>query len=301
MLNIYGCAIDTYKIIMNTNEYRDSIIESLIDTKKVSFIGSHMVFDPQNEDKLEEYYCIDGKSTTEGKRSKEIINTLANSIKKCRKKYICFTLGSIMKMNNVCHHVSFVLMKEGETLIIKMINSGLYYLSRSYEDVLIDIMKKIAKVLKMKPEFHHPYISHMWMGFSFNQKCNPQDYCRGGLIGEINTMIDKRAGIHRESYCQTWCILMLLFELKKMKRVKYNIRNNFLITWDTNKKILEIKLREFIIALVTKFEKKFDFLYEFDIQLKNNELKYNTSKFSNILLESFQNLHPEIKRKKIVI
>jgi hypothetical protein len=292
---IWRIAIDSYKSVMNTNEYREFIIKDIIkDNKKINFIGSFMVFDKPNEDMLEEYY----RGTTEGETHESLKNKVVQKINKSRKKYIAFTLGSIMYTNNVCHHVSIILKKNNDDLIIKVINSGLYYLSRSYGDVIDNFMIDISRTLGKTPVFHYPYIGKMWMGLSFNQPCNPQDYCRGGLIGELSTYIFSLKGIHRESYCQTWCIMMLKFESDIMNSSStYKIEDNYFSSWSSDKKELEIKLRNFILYLVVKYESNINFMREFKHQLFNSIYCRNYSpstKFSTILLECFKTLYEDI-------
>ena len=296
LFEFYGCAIDTFKIMMNTNIYRNQILKSKID-KSVGFLGSYMVFDPSTEKSLQEFYHDDkGEPTTEGCLVDEIVTGLSKKISSSRKKYMCLTLGSILKTDYVCHHVSLVLKKEKKKLVIKMINSGLYYLSKNYGSVIENVMIKISSVLHLEPVFLYPYIGISWVGLSLWQPCNPQDYCRGGLYGEILAYLDTKAGIHRESYCQTWSMMMLIYETGKMSEKNYSIENNYFNTWPTDKKTLEIMVRQFALEIVRNFEKEIDFDTQFKVEINNAGLKKRTKRlFSSILLESFQNLHPEIE------
>jgi hypothetical protein len=277
---------------MNTNEHRNAVIESLIKRKDISFIGSYMVFDPANEEALEAHYVDEnGENTTEGQRSSVIKRILKTKIRKARTKYICLTLGAIMYKNNVSHHVGFFLRKSGNTIYVKVLNSGIYYLSRSYGDLTESVLSRAITEAGMSLIVSHSYIGTKWMGMSFQQKCNPQDYCRGGLFGELNTFIDYRANIHRESYCQTWCIMMLVHEAEQDN---YDFENNYMSSWPIDKKTLEIGLRRFILKIVKQFEGSIDFLYEFRNTLDAEGLKYRNVKFSTVLRRCFQNLHSDV-------
>lgn len=287
-LDEYGAAIDTYKCIMNTDEYRRIIIKMLVKEKSVDFIGSYMVFDPSKEDQLETFYA----GTTEGQREGKIISDLSELIKKSKKKYMCFTMGSIINMDNVCHHVGFLIHKTKKMLVVKMINSGLLYLPKKYGVVLENTITRIGKLLKLETTFLNPYM-RLWLGV---QGYNPQDYCKGGIIGELYTLIDKRMGIHRESYCQTWCIMMMVYEIRQICKRGYDICNNYFTAWKDDKKALEIAVREFALAIVKQVENKINFLEEFRCYAQLS--KTPKKKFSKILLESFQNLHSEIQGDK---
>jgi hypothetical protein len=292
-MDIHGCAVDAYKIIMNTNQYRDTIIKHII-PKNVSFLGSYMIFNPANEVILQEYYKNpNGEPTTEGRFCSEVVLELANKIRLTNGRFFCFSMGSILRTDYVCHHVSFLVEKRHDCLLVKMINSGLYYLCSSYGSILEYAVKNIGETLEKKVQFIHPYIDTAWVGFSFYQKCNPQDYCRGGLVGELRTFIDERMAVHRESYCQTWCILMLAWEINQMKK-GYKIEENYFRTWTTNKKELEIMVRRFAVEIVSRFEDKIDFWSQFKHEIKNIGVKVRKEKFSIVLQRAFQTLHPEI-------
>jgi hypothetical protein len=298
-LEVYGCSVVAYKSIMNTNYYRNHIIKSLVKNKNTDFIGSFMVFDPLDDENLVNHYVdSDGNPTTEGQTFITLKDELTTKIMNSKKRFIAFTIGSIMYTNNVSHHVSILLENKGNTVVIKTINSGLYYLSRSYGDVIDYLVNDIVVSMGKTPVVYHPYIGIMQMGFSFYQHCNPQDYCRGGAIGILGTLFDYRLNIHMESYCQTWCIMMLIHEIDMMNRLKtkYRIEDNYFTTWSTDKKLLEIKLREFILWVVVKYQNKIDFKSEFKREVEASGLDYRLKgEFSSILLDCFQNLHSEIR------
>lgn len=293
-MDFHYCAVDAYKIIMNTNEYRDAIIRQLIVNSNISFLGSYMVFNPTKEKILQEYYKDEnGQPTTEGRFSNDVVKEVTEKIRVTNNTFFCFSMGSILRTDYVCHHVSFLVKQSNDCLVVKIINSGLYYLSESYSTILENVIKQIGENLGKKVEFIIPYIGTSWVGFSLYQKCNPQDYCRGGLIGELRTFIDDKMAVHRESYCQTWCILMLLWELDQMKN-HYDIKKNYFQTWTTDKKQLEIMVRKFALKIVKQFENKIDFWRQYKNDLKKIGLKVRKEKFSVILRRTFQTLHPEI-------
>lgn len=292
-LEIVGQAIDAYQSVMNTFEYRDFIIKSIMknlfkeEQKNVDFLGSFMVFDPKHHKTLANHYKdSDGNPTTEGQSYEGVKDKLKTLIKNTKKKFAFFSMASILKTNNVSHHVIFLLEKTEKKISVKLLNSGLYYLSEKYTDMLEEMLKEIFISLGYEYKFYKPFIGLTILG----KENNPQDYCRGGLYGIAKTLLIHKYAVHHESFCQTWCILMMLYELEKMKNKDYKIEENYLKNWTTDQKELEISIRNFMLWIVSTYEKEIDFKTEFG----------GRKKFSKVLEKSLKTLHSEISIKNTI-
>ena len=289
-LELVGQAIDAYQSVMNTFEYRDFIIKSIMKNffketeNHVDFLGSFMVFDPSNYKKLANYYKdSDGNPTTEGESYEAVKDKLTTLIKNSKQQFAFFSMASILKTNNVSHYVMFLLEKTNKKINVKLFNSGLYYLSENYTDILEEMMKEIFISLGYEYKFYKPFIGLTILG----KENNPQDYCRGGLYGIAKTFLIHKYAVHHESFCQTWCILMILYELEKMKNKDYKIEENYLKNWSSDQKELEISIRNFMLWIVSTYEKEVDFKAEFG----------SKKQFSKVLEKSLKTLHPEISIK----
>ena len=296
-LEVAGIAVDSFKTIMNTFKHKNKIIKSLLATQQtnIDFLGSYLIFDKDNQDSLEKYYKDEnGMPNTEGEFYDIVKSKLANKIKRSKKEYMFFALGSIIYCNNVSHHLMFMLKRENDEIKIKVFNSGLYYLSETYGDSLESLVKEVVVSLDKIPVVYNHFIGMSKFGI-FNQKSNPQDYCRGGIIGTLLSYCHYKYAVHNESYCQTWCILMIFYEFEMMNRVDYKFEENYIKHWTTTQKDLEISIRNFILWIVSNFEDKIDFKYEFMSSLETDTNELINVKFSTILEKSFQTLHPEIE------
>ena len=299
-LELAGVAVDSYKRIMNTFEHKNTVINSMLDNsmldtqKNVEFLGSYLIFDRKNQDKLEKYYKDEnGMPDTEGEFYETVKSKLVSKIRRSKKEYMFFALGSIIYTNDVSHHLMFMLKREEDQIKIKVFNSGLYYLSETYGDSLEALVKDVVLSLNKKPVVYNYFIGMSRFGL-FNQKSNPQDYCRGGILGTLLSYCHHKYAVHNESYCQTWCILMVFYEFEMMDR-DYKFEENYIKNWSTDQKELEISIRKFILWIVSNFEDKINFKQEFMNALPSPYTEYKDMKFSKILENSFQTLHKEIE------
>jgi len=292
-LEMAGVAVDSYKRIMNNHSNKDFIVKNIVNTmniKTVDFLGSYLIYDRDKEGELSDFYG----DTTDGELCESVKNKLLQKIKKCKKTYMFFCVGSVLYTNDTSHHMIVMLSKEYKGHI-KIFNSGLYYMER-YQEQIENLVKDIVITLGFDPVFIDNYMGMSRYGL-FLQKSNPQDYCRGGLTGILLSYINYKHSIHNESYCQTWCILMFMYEIEAMKREgkKYNINKNYMKDSFTKSKYeLEILIRKFMLNIVTRFENNIDFMDEFLSNIRNSNMTYKNEKFSKILEKAFKTLHKEI-------
>lgn len=298
-LEIAGVAVDSYKSIMNNHSYKDFIVKNILDTmniKTVDFLGSYLIYDRDREGELSYFYG----DTTDGEFYETVKNKLLQKIKRCRKKYMFFCIGSILYTNDTSHHMIVMLSNENKGCI-KIFNSGLYYMEK-YQEQIENLIKDIVIKLGHNPVFIDNYMGMSRFGL-FLQKSNPQDYCRGGITGIILSYLIYKHSIHNESYCQTWCILMFIYEIEAMKNMKkegkkYDINKNYMKDlFPQSKYELEILIRKFMLYIATRFENNIDFMGEFKSNISYSNMTYKNEKFSKILETAFKTLHNDIKLK----
>lgn len=287
-LEMYSTAITSYKQVINTAVYRNRVLGDLIGD---SYMGSYTVFDPQMEDKLRKYYTDEnGDPSTEGDNYGVVRDCLAADLAfqwKRRAKYATFSLNGITKANGVSHTVCYLARCDG---VVKVFNSALHPLAKEYDSLLSRLVNDAIPGC----ELVYAYIQMDRVNWPRPIMTGPQDYCRGGVWDVIMTGFSYSRDIHVESYCQSWCILMLLHELEMTKRgPDYDITVNYMNTWPSDKKTLEIIIRRFILWLVNS-DMYDQFAHEFKHEM--GEMGDRVApEFSGVLLEAFQSLHPEIE------
>ena len=249
LLEAYGIAVDSFKRVMNSFEYKDKIIHEImkkLSIKSVDFIGSFMFFDPLQENELQKYYIDeDGNQTTDALTYKETLIKISEKIKNSKETYLWCCLGTIIRNNDISHHLSFLFKKEGDCIFIKMFNPGFFYLTSRYGNLTKQLLIDAVKLLGLKPIISEQFMTTFYY--------NPQDICRGGILGQIRSFMFYKYGMHNESYCQTWCILMMIYELKQFDK-DYCFEKNYIQNWSNDQKTLEIYIREFILWIVYTFE-----------------------------------------------
>lgn len=295
-----GIAIDSYKRIMNNHSNKNFIVKSILNMmslKTVDFLGSYLIYDKNKENELNKFYG----NTTDGDLYDNVKNQLLLNIKKSKKKYMFFCIGSVLYKNDTSHHMIVMLSRASKIkeMNIKIFNSGLYSMEK-YQEQIENLVKDIITNLGNKPVFIDNYIGISRFGL-FLQKSNPQDYCRGGISGILLSYINYKYAIHNESYCQTWCILMFMYEINAIKKEKdYDINKNYMKNEIKESKYdLELLIRNFILWIVDKFEKQIGFMDEFidNISITDDFIQsdYKEKKFSKVLEDSFKTLHNDIK------
>lgn len=287
-----GIAIDSYKRVMNNHSNKNFVVNGILDMisiKSLDFLGSYLIFDRKKEIELNEFYG----ETTEGELYETVKNKLLFEIKKSKREYMFFCIGCVLYKNDTSHHMIVMInkKKKNKDMYIKIFNSGIYYMEK-YQEQIENLVKDIVTTIGNKPVFVDNYMGMSRFGL-FLQKSNPQDYCRGGISGILLSYINYKYSIHNESYCQTWCILMFMYEMDAIKREdkKYDINRNYIRDKIKESKYeLEILIREFMLWIVFTFEKCIGFMDEFVIE-GNKDRK----KFSEILKDSFKTLHNNIE------
>lgn len=287
-----GIAIDSYKRIMNNHSNKNFIVNSILDMmsiKSLDFLGSYLIFDRNNEIELNEFYG----ETTDGELYESVKNDLLLKMKKSKKEYMFFCIGCVLYKNDTSHHMIVMIKKKNKDMYIKIFNSGIYYMEK-YQEQIENLVKDIVTTIGNKPVFINNYMGMSRFGL-FLQKSNPQDYCRGGISGILLSYINYKYSIHNESYCQTWCILMFIYEIDAIKREgkKYDINRNYIRDKIKESKYeLEILIREFMLWIVFTFEKSIGFMDEF---IANSNSIIKEKKFSKVLENSFKTLHNDIE------
>lgn len=294
-----GIAIDSYKRIMNNHSNKNFIVNNILNMmsiKSVDFLGSYLIFDRNKEIELNEFYG----ETTDGELYESVKNKLLLKIKKSKKEYIFFCIGCVLYKNDTSHHMIVMIKKsKSKEMHIKIFNSGLYYMEK-YQENIENLVKDIIITIGNKPVFINKHMGMSRFGF-FLQKSNPQDYCRGGISGILLSYLNYKYSIHNESYCQTWCILMFMYEINAMKREgkDYDMNKNYMKDEIKESKYdLEILIREFMLWIVFRFEKQVGFMDEFLSEISEKRFSKIQKSFSKILEDSFKTLHSNIEINK---
>jgi len=296
LLKVYGVAVNSFKRVMNTFEYKDKIISGIMEklgVKSVDFMGSFMFFDPAQETHFKKCYTDeDGTPTTDAFTYKNILEKMCEKLKlfkKSEKEYSWCCLGTIIRDNDISHHLSFLFKKTGNAICVKMFNPGLFYLPSRYGDLTKQLLKEAIELIGCTHR-----IFEQKMTQSLCQSYNPQDICKGGIFDHLLSFVHYKYAIQNESYCQTWCILMMIHELNQLGD-DYCFEENYIQNWSSHKQTLEISIREFILWIVRTFDKVIPFSCDFSNELNELGCVYKRESFNSTLLKTFQTLHPGVK------
>jgi hypothetical protein len=276
-----GDIFDNYKITMNDLSLKNGIMLQIFNEKNwdkligAKYIGSYMSFpeDIKRATKLDQYYRdAKLKKTVDATFMEEVVTKLRIDKKKPMSdincEYICFILGAINSNDDVSHHIGFIYKKSTKT--IKKYDPGM----RSWAPELGEIVFKIIiDVFGDDINFLTSY-THKNTGCGFCQPSlkGPQDTCRGGkyigegaaflsgLAGHLVTSLGHKA-LHRETFCQTWSLILILNELQLIQsnNVNYEFENELYQDWSKmDKRSLEICIRRFMLWIVYKFDRIFE-------------------------------------------
>ena len=221
-VNLCGDAMDIYKSVMNTCAIKTDIVQALIQGKEnwddVFYIGSYMTFpNDSRSSELKDYYVDEytGERTVDAETFKHTVASIKKDITKHKKNHniLCFTVSAINSTSNISHHVGFVYAPKERKL--KMYDPGL----RSWGP---ELGKIIAQVVKSAlPEDVTLVNSYYSRQFCFT--CiGTQDACRGGALYELSVIAREKlgygwSGSHRESFCQTWSLILMLNDIQIVK------------------------------------------------------------------------------------
>ncbi len=267
-----AATIEYYKSVLNNFDNRNYIMSELVG-KSGTYIGSWMVFDPEKNDELTSHYTEDGRPTTEGESYDAVRRKLTSALQEAKGYYTCFSLGAIMSTGNVSHIACYLLQRDRQE--VKVLNSARHPLAQKYDTLLTQL------VLEARPhsEFVRPFITKKRMCTFSPVELGPQDLARGGALDEVGRWFSYKMDVHAETYCQSWSMLMLLYELDQTGDT-YNIKCNYIRSWDDDQKGLELLIRGFILWVV----RRFDTLFRVDDESANSKL-----------LRAFKTLYEEIE------
>lgn len=282
--NIKDCykVFDAYKATMNNLSIKTDIIERIFNEKKgknwsqALYIGSYLTY-PKGNKSLSSFHG----DTTDGKDFEDVVNKLSNDIKyafKKPKRYICFILGAITSTKDLSHHIGFIYDKENN--ILKKFDPGMRswgpQSAQEVENVINEIFTN-AKTRRIQA-----MSDNKWACISCS--VGPQDTCRGGLVDELHSLISTHKSVHRESFCQTWSILLILNQIENIDSFGYSLMKE----WKSmSKNELELCIRRFILWIVSKNHRYFQYTYK-------NDYKGKEKYYIDELLACMQNFNNNI-------
>lgn len=292
--NITICenVFEIYRSTMNNNTIKTDISQAIFIAKewesKISakFIGSYMSFPADEEEakNLDKFYRDDkGEKAVDAIEMDKVIKILRNDISKAirsRYRYICFVVGAVAKADEVSHHIGFIYDRTRN--IIKKYDPGMRSWGPESAKIVNQVITSVIPDVPIVSAFSSKWYCTMCAG--------PQDICRGGYFYEASIFLRDKIGkhwssVHRESYCQTWSILLMFNDLQQIEdstdgeilsEAKYR-------EWpEMTPKELEICIRNFMIWIVWKFP------YDFQTSYKNhknyNDFKNKYPNYTNLLL-----------------
>lgn len=301
---------DTYKSVMNNLVIKTDIAHAIFNDKEWSgngivFIGSYMSYPPDEEKtkKLQAFYkdANTGESTVDAKPFKVVVKKLAKDIKQnLKNEYICFVLGAVEKANNVSHHIGFIY--ETHSHILKMFDPGQQSWGPGSARIVAAVTSAVFEKLKINFNGVSAY-SGKWY---CSQCVGPQDVCRGGILSEVRTAPDAsvipynpipvpnplynaHASLHRESFCQTWSLILILNEIQQIQELGggHNFADPKLSEWSNAAKgDLEICIRRFILWIVYKYPGDFENTWMHQTGTKDK------FKYRKLLLKCMRHFNP---------
>lgn len=284
-----GDLFDAYKAVMNNMVIKNDIINAIFQEKKweqngIYFAGAFFTFPEEIElqQKLRSFY----KDTIDAKPMNTVVKNLSRQIVSMKKRaeYIAFILGAVADTNDVSHHIGFIYgVKEG---IIKMFDPGI----RSWGPILAGIVVKTVE--KILYEIEEPNVkvirsySGKWCTLCGMKEIGPQDVCRGGYTDELFVWLSTHRSTFRESYCQTWSLILVLNELEGINEGVINFSDALLEQWNIqSKESLEICIRRFILWIVNKYPDDFENHFR-DTEL-GKKVKMSYKEFMLLCMKTF--------------
>ena len=279
-----------YKSIMNNFETKNEIVRGLIRgingiNNSFYFMGSYMAFPKGDPKNLKVHYGKDVDA--------DLFETIVDNIRIDFRKvpvparYICFLVGGIVKDDDVSHHLGFIYDRTSNK--IKVLDPG----QQSWGPELANTATSVVKEAFPAPEYINAY-SKQWCTLCGRKKGCPQDTTRPlPYIEEAKNFfsISSDITIHRETFCQTWSILLILTEIEKIITDPNHVFSEPRLTyWDLEKRNLEMCIRRFILWIVFKKPEYFEWQYTKGVNYNTNNLTYLPK-----LLACFKLLIPDIE------
>jgi hypothetical protein len=233
-MNTASCAINAYLQIMNTVKHRDRLIRSIAPSE-VPFLGSWVMYSPSREGYLRKVCRLaDGSPTTDAKSRDVVVAEIRRAREKVRNaKRTWFTL-CVVTGEATSHTAAYFIFKGSREM--KVLNSAVSPLSDYQFNGELDEAAMDAGRCNF---LHSPSMDGG----------NPQDICRGGLIGMAMSYLSSYRALHNDGFCQTWCVLMALNEMEHMDE-DYEVDEVYLDTFPTDATGLRRLIREFILSIV---------------------------------------------------
>lgn len=289
-----GNVFDIYKSVMNNFEVKTDIMQAIFQEKgwdnlSMVYMGSYMSFpdDTNRTEKLIKFYTnpTNGEMTVDAKSFSSTVNSIYKDIKSHKKyKYICFALGAIASDNNVSHHLGFIY--DTHNKIVKIFDPGQRSWGPESAQIVKGVVDNVFSKLKVDVE-----IVNAFSGKWYCVQCiGPQDTCRGGYIDEFQTLISDHKSIHRESYCQTWSLILMLNQLQQIQdHPNVDFSHAELKEWaKMSKRELEICIRRFILWIVNKYP------LDFENEYKQQTGTTKSNGYRKLILLCMKNFDPSI-------
>lgn len=274
-----GDCFDAYISTMNTLIAKTQCVKNLfsdLNNPEFVFVGSYMTYSEHNGKELYNYYQEEDKktkklkSTTDAnlfeivslKLKKDIENVLKNS----DSRYLAFLVGSIIAKDNVSHHIGFIY--DRETFTLRVFDSGITswgpLLAITVKKLVFNVINSVVEdycirngIEKITPRFVETFSTKL-CSWCVKSNANPQDVTRGNVYDELKSMIFSRESLHRESFCQSWSILLMMADIQKIiEGGDYDFNNPQMDYWDNEKCSLELCIRRFILWIVKRNENIF--------------------------------------------
>lgn len=281
-----GKLYDDYLGRMNTLDDKTWIARQLIqDTmdNRFFFMGSYLTY-PEREiktayidyteralRKLSSYEHDFGVTTYSGEELKahygdttdgdlfenvrqEIAKDLRTTINKRgrRYNYICFLIGGIVKKDNVSHHLGFIY-KIDENML-RILDPGRQSWGPQTAIEVKNVCLQAFGLLRIQPRVIETFSTRRGLcgSCAFKSQINPQDVTRGTTIQEWTRYNRPLESTNRESFCQTWSILLMLADIQKIREGTLDFSNPLMDYWDDELIDLEICIRKFILWIIKR-------------------------------------------------
>jgi hypothetical protein len=271
---------------MNNLAVKKDIVEVIFQEKKwdadrarnpfAAFAGAYMSY-PNDADRARALKAHYGKGI-DAKTFPQTTAALFTQIKAALKRkpaYVAFIVGAVAHDDDVSHHIGIIYgIREN---ILKVFDPGM----RSWGPESAQIVKAVIttvfeKLLEKRYIPKIPKLIESYSGKWYCTKCvGPQDTCRGGYWDDFTTLLSTHRSTHRESYCQTWSIILILNELQQIHDGHNVFPQAKAAEWaQISKKALEICIRRFILWIVYKYPVDFQNTYEWSDGEGNVEGSY---------------------------
>lgn len=203
---------------------------------------------------LKDYY---GKKT-DGDLFENVRKKIAEDLKRTinkkgrRYNYICFLIGGIVKKNDVSHHLGFIY-KIDENML-RILDPGRQSWGPQTAIEVKNVCRQAFGLLGIEPRLIETFSRRRGLCGScvFKKPVNPQDITRGTTYEELTRYSRPLESTNRESFCQTWSILLMLADIQKIREGTLDFSNDLMDYWDDELINLEVCIRKFILWIIKR-------------------------------------------------